>query len=135
MLAVYLFTVVFVSLCLLIAEPEPKHFSFACEGTYEVTDTLDTFLWIADFLAEASPEPESNTITADPNPTPVTNIDTPVEPELAETDELDARVKEITEAMTKAEILSDIKRHGWWEPCLSRMSKVELAKVKATREN
>lgn len=136
MFAIYLFTVVFVSLCLLIADDtEPRNFTFACEGTYEVQTTLDTFPWIADFVAEASPKPEVNTITEASNPTIVTDKETSVEPETSETDLFEARVKAITEAMTKAEILRDIKRHGWYEPCLSRMSKRELAQVKATREN
>jgi len=135
MLAIYLFTVVFVSLCLLVAEPEPRNFSFACAGTYEVHDSLDTLHWITEFVAEALPEPEVNTITEESNPTIVTDKETSVESETSETDLLDARVKEITKAMTKQEILSEIKRNGWWEPNLSRMSKRELAQVKATREN
>ena len=97
MLSIYLFTVVFVSLCLLIAEPEPRNFTFACDPSYEVHDSLDTLHWITNFVAEALPEPESNTITADPKPTNASITEVTAEPELAKTDELDARVKEITE--------------------------------------
>ena len=134
MFALYLFTIVFVSLCLLIAEPEPTCFNFATDGTYEVQTTLDTLTWITDFVADVPSRPESNTVIASPNTTTVTDTETTAEPEPAKIDALDNRVTEITEVMSKAAILSHIKSHGWWEPCLSRMNKKELAQVMATRE-
>lgn len=141
MFSIYLFTIVFTALCLLVAkEPLPKFAYDLAEPNYQVVDGLCTSLWITDFAAEVEPETQDsdNSTIAEPNLATATDTTlvqpiAPAEPEKAIIS-LDARVKEITEAMTKADILSDIKRHGWWESNLSRMSKRELAVVKAQRE-
>lgn len=141
MLSIYLFTIVFIAFSLLVAkEPQPKFAYDLAETNYQVVDDLCTLDWITDFVAEVDPETQEsdNRTIAEPNLATATDttLVQPIAP--AEHEEaiisLDARVKEITEAMTKAAILSDIKRHGWWESNLSRMSKRELAVLKAQRE-
>lgn len=141
MFSIYLFTIVFTALCLLVAkEPQPKFAYDLAETNYQVVDDLCTLDWITDFVAEVDPETQEseNSTIAEPN-TATDSLELTQPNEIAAESEeaiisLDARVKEITEAMTKAAILSDIKRHGWWESNLSRMSKRELAVLKAQRE-
>ena len=52
MLSIYLFTIVFTALCLLVAkEPQPKFAYDLAEPNYQVVDDLCTLDWITDFVA------------------------------------------------------------------------------------
>ena len=150
MFSLYLFTIVFICLSLLVYQ-EPTQIPATNDAASEVNEpyvtieTIDTLQWITDFVAEVQPETQVDIAevnsTAETKPTiadpqtiaPEASVETE-EALTTETETIEARVKEVTQAMTKVDILNCIKRNGWWVSNISKLTKAELARVYVERQ-